>query len=132
MTHTGANRRQALRRVRIDEHGIVLARVRPGYDVTLIDVSSGGALVEGTHRLLPGAAVELHLETPHRRTAIRGRILRCTVWRLRSASVCYRGAIGFDRLLPWFVDDDSAGYAVHATDGRPGGPERADATPRTQ
>ena len=38
-------------------------------------------------------------------------MLRCAVARLRASSVCCRGAIGFDRHLPWFVDED--GYGVH-------------------
>jgi hypothetical protein len=128
MTDPAVDRRCARRRCRMDEHGIVSARVRPGYDVLIIDVSVGGALVESRHRLLPGAIVELHLETPQRQTAVRGRVLRCAVSRLRSTSVCYRGAIGFDRHLPWFADDESAGYAVPTSERRPGGPERADAT----
>jgi len=127
MTAPAADRRRTRRR-RVDEHGIVSARVRPGYDVSLINVSAGGALVESRHRLLPGALVELHLETPERRTAVRGRVLRCAVSRLRSTSVCYRGAIGFDAHLPWFADDESAGYGVPTSERRPGGPGRAGAT----
>jgi hypothetical protein len=127
MTAPDGNRRRTRRR-RVGEHGIVSARVRPGYDVLLINVSAGGALVESWHRLLPGAIVELHLETSERRTAVRGRVLRCAVSRLRSTSVCYRGAIGFDRHLPWFADDESAGYAVPTSERRPGGPGRAEAT----
>jgi hypothetical protein len=128
MSDPAADRRCAHRRHCTDEHGIVLARVRPGYDVLIIDVSAGGALVESRHRLLPGATVELHLETPQRQIAIRGRVLRCAVSHLRSTSVCYRGAIAFDRHLPWFADDESAGYAIPPSERRPGRPGRADAT----
>ena len=122
------DRRVALRHCRVEEHGIVSARVRPGHDVSLIDVSAGGALVEGRYRLLPGASVELQLETSQLTAGVRGRVVRCSVSRLRSTSVCYRGAIAFDRHLPWFVDDESAGYAVPTSERRPGGPGRADAT----
>jgi PilZ domain-containing protein len=126
MTNLKPERRRAIRRRH--DHGIVLARVRAGHDVTVIDVSSGGTLVESRHRMLPGAMVELHLETTERRTSIRGRVLRCAVSRLRSSSVCYRGAIGFDRYLPWFADDEPAGYAVPTSDRRPGAPARAEPT----
>ena len=127
MTNADPERRRTTRRR--DDHGIVLARVRPGHEVTVLDVSSGGALVETRHRMLPGVVVELHLETTERRTSIRGRVLRCAVSRLRSSSVSYRGAIGFDRHLPWFADDEAVGYAVPTPDRRPGAHGRAETTP---
>jgi hypothetical protein len=98
--------RRGMRRVETaEEHGIVSACVRPGYRARLIDVSAGGALIETTHRLLPGASVELQVETGVGRTSVRGQVLRCTVVRVRPTWVCYRGAIAFDRHLPWFVDE---------------------------
>ena len=128
MTDSADDRRRTPRHGRVEDHGIVSARVRPGREASVIDVSAGGALVETKHRLLPGTAVELHLETSDRRATIRGRVLRCAIARLRSSSVCYRGAIGFDRHLPWFVDE-GAGYGVHAGETRPATPSRAEATP---
>ncbi len=104
------DRRRARRRARAEEHGIVAARVRPGYQVAVIDVSAGGALIESVHRLLPGSSVELHLQTRTRHASVRGSVLRCSVIRVRSTGVCYRGAIAFDHSLPWFSED--AGYAV--------------------
>ena len=103
----GGERRAAPRLHGIEEHGIVAARVRPGYRVSVVDVSAGGALVEGTCRLLPGVTVELHVETADRRAAIRGRVLRCVVARLRPSFVYYRGAICFEDDLPWFVVGES-------------------------
>jgi hypothetical protein len=41
----------------LEKHGIVSACVRPGYRARLIDVSAGGALIETSHRLLPGTSV---------------------------------------------------------------------------
>jgi hypothetical protein len=61
---------------------------------------------------------------------VRGRVLRCAVCRLGASSVCYRGAIVFDRHLPWFEDDAGNGYGVPSSERRPGGPRRADATPQ--
>ena len=128
MTDPADDRRRTPRRSRLEDHGIVSARVRPGREASVVDVSAGGALVETQHRLLPGTAVELHLETPHQRATVRGRVLRCAVARLRSSSVCYRGAISFDRHLPWFVAD-GAGYDVHVCETRSGMARRAEATP---
>jgi hypothetical protein len=117
------DRRRTPRHDRVEEHGIVCARVRPGRDASLVDVSAGGALVETTHRLLPGTSVELQFETSGERTTIRGRVLRCAVASVRSSSVCYRGAIGFDRDLPWFVPD-GPGYRVLPRERRAAIPRR--------
>ena len=72
----------------------------------LINISSSGALIETGHRLLPGTSVELFLERHRYRAGVRGRVLRSSVVRLHQASICYRGAIGFDRYLPWFVEPE--------------------------
>jgi hypothetical protein len=87
-------------------HGIQSMQVRPGRRAMLINIGAGGALIETGHRLLPGASVDLVLERSHYRATVRGRVLRCAVVRLESASICYRGAIGFDRSLPWFVEHE--------------------------
>ena len=105
------------RRQGVSDHGIVSARVWPGCDALLLDVSAGGALIETSSRLLPGAQIELHFATPDRRMAVRGDVVRCAVVRIRISGVCYRGAIVFDRLLAWFVDDiesdiETDGYHV--------------------
>jgi hypothetical protein len=128
MTDSADDRRRTPRHRRVEQHGIVSAKVRPGRHASVVDVSAGGALVETTHRLLPGTAVELQLETSVERATVRGRVLRCTVAGLHPTSVCYRGAIGFDRHLPWFVPD-ADGYGVHGHESRSATPRRADATP---
>lgn len=102
----GLSDRRGMRRLDGREaHGIVSACVRPGHHARLIDVSAGGALIETSHRLLPGASVELQVATGTDRTSVRGHVLRCAVVRVRPTWVCYRGAIAFDRHLPWFVAD---------------------------
>ena len=101
------DRRQTRRHLDADEHGVVSTRVRPGHRAKLIDISAGGALIETTHRLLPGTCVELHVETRSHRTNVRGRVLRCAIVLVRPSWVCYRGAIGFDRHLPWLVHEEA-------------------------
>jgi len=100
-----SDRRGARRMEAFEDHHIVSASVRPGHRARVIDVSAGGALIETSLRLLPGTSVELQVETGTDRTNVRGRVLRCAVVRLRPTWVCYRGAIAFDRHLPWFVDE---------------------------
>lgn len=108
------DRRQSCRRHTFDQHGIEHARVRPGREVLIVNVSSGGVLVETPHRLLPGSPIELHLRTAEQRTSVRGRVLRCAVARLRADDLWYRGAIGFDLELPWFSNRQESGYQVPA------------------
>ena len=111
----------------VEEHGIVAARVRPGHGARVIDISAGGALVETSHRLLPGTIVELHVERGSEHSRVRGRVLRCAVVRVRPTWVCYRGAIGFERHLPWLLDE--AGRPSRPHDERSALPERAPVTP---
>ena len=127
MTAGWTDRRRMRRLQRVEDHLIVSARVRPGHRAQLIDVSAGGALIETQYRLLPGASVELQMETDTRHTSVRGRILRCAVVRVRPTWVCYRGAIGFDRHLLWFVDEAGAPSGTKVRLAHPG---RADATPQ--
>ena len=123
-------RRRGRRRRSVEEHGIVSARVRPGHEVDLIDVSVGGALVECVRRLLPGTLIELYLMAGDRSASVRGRVLRCAVVQLKATFIAYRGAIGFERDLLWFPDEETTGYAVHTeTSSVRNG--REDATPMT-
>lgn len=125
------DRRRARRRRTIHDHGIVSARVRPGREALLLDVSAGGALVETTYRLLPGSPIELHVATNERRASVRGGVLRCEVVGVRAAGMCYRSAIGFDCLLSWFVNGEADGYGVPGAEGRSARPSRVDATHET-
>jgi hypothetical protein len=121
------DKRTTRRLHRVEEHGVVAARVRPGHRAHLVDVSAAGALIETSYRLLPGASVELHLETESTHTRIRGHVVRCAVVRVRPSFVHYRGAIAFDRHLPWFADERNQVPDNH--DLRTMHPHRAVATP---
>ena len=128
MTNTRSERRRHRRHVRPEEHRIVSARIRPGYDVSVVDMSAGGALVESERRLMPGSPVELHVRSVHRSEIVRGRIVRCAVARLRANGICYRGAIAFDHNLLWLVDEAVTGYTVPGAETRLGFASWAGAT----
>ena len=110
----------------------MMATFEPGGTNFPINSPAREPLVQGStqtidERLLPGASVELQMETDTRHTSVRGRILRCAVVRVRPTWVCYRGAIGFDRHLLWFVDEAGAPSGTKVRLAHPG---RADATPQ--
>jgi hypothetical protein len=71
MTPDGLERRHTKRRQSFAEHGIVSARVRPGIDASVVDVSPAGALIETRHRLLPGSSVEISFAQDVRLPAVR-------------------------------------------------------------
>jgi hypothetical protein len=122
-----AKERRALPRFReAMAHGISALRVRPGHHADLVDVSEGGALLETMHRLLPGTSVELHMETKSGKTSVRGRVVRCTVSKLFPESVWYRGAVQFDRHLPWCIGEH--GYGLPGAERPARRDARVDAT----
>jgi hypothetical protein len=79
----------------------VLARLKPGPLLTLVDVSAGGALIETPARLTPGAQVLLEFLAPGTRRAmvLRSRIMRSHVAAVDRNSMRYRGACSFDGIL---------------------------------
>jgi len=93
----------------MEEHGIVSARVRPGHEVALINVSAGGALIECMRGLAPGSLIELYVTDGARCASVRGRVLNCAVVKLQP-TVSYRAAIGFDCELHWFADHNRMGH----------------------
>jgi PilZ domain len=77
--------------------GSAHATLRPGYAVTLIDLSSGGALVQAARPLRPGTRAQLQFERGARRFALAAHVLRCAVWAIDAdAGVLYRGAVRFE------------------------------------
>jgi hypothetical protein len=73
------------------------ARLRPGREACLIDLSRGGARIEATSRLLPGTPEDLQLIVATWRWTGRARILRCRVSALvPEDGVRYQAALQFD------------------------------------
>lgn len=96
----GAERRASPRTSYVNPEELASARLVPGRSVRVINLSSGGALIEADCRLLPGAQVELQLAGPSTLQRVRGRILRSHVAVLdREQGIRYRGALVFDEEL---------------------------------
>lgn len=74
------------------------AVLRPGVTVAIIELSTGGALVECVAPVRPGASTELGLDgVDGRRRAVSARVVRC--WVAALAPLRYRCAVRFDRAL---------------------------------
>jgi hypothetical protein len=131
MTRDIFERRRTRRRQSVEEHGIVSARVRPGIDAAVVDVSAAGVLLETCHRLLPGTSIEVHFARDARLPLVRGKVVRCVVARVGPDKVSYRGAVLFDRRLPWLAEDSNHGYSVPNCERRLIGLGRVSATRAT-
>jgi hypothetical protein len=83
----------------------VSARIWPGIEAVLLDLSDGGARLETAYRLLPGHRIELRLHDIVAVTEVRGDVLRCRVAGLSADRVTYEGAVAFDRPVPWVEPD---------------------------
>ena len=106
-----------------DPHA-VRATLRPGCVVALVDVSGGGALVEGPRPMRPGARVHLQVATAARTFSIEAQVTRCSVWIVDPVDgVRYRGALRFERRIDWVWGDLSRrGYQVPESAGPLGVP----------
>jgi hypothetical protein len=81
--------------------GMERARLRPGRTAYILDLSSGGALIETDWRLLPGTRVEMQVGDPVPLFRVAGRILRCHVALVDRERIRYRGAMKFEKPLPF-------------------------------
>ena len=101
------------------------AILRPGYAVSLVDLSSGGALIQGPRPLRPGARVHLQILTGTRRLGIAAHVLRCSVASLDSRQgVQYRGALKFDHRCDALWEASALdGYLVPAAESKPANSE---------
>ena len=80
----------------------IRATLRPGCEVTLVDVCGRGVCVHAPKPLRPGSRVHLQVVVAARRLAVAGQVLRCMVWCLEPGSgVVYRAAVRFDDPVEW-------------------------------
>ena len=79
-------------------------RLRTGRELTVVNISAAGALLEGLTRLLPNTHTDLHIVTRHGRVLVRARVVRAFVWRLERDVVCYRDALAFETAVDTEVE----------------------------
>jgi hypothetical protein len=91
--------------------GMERARLRPGRSAYVLDLSSGGALIETDWRLLPGVRVEMQIGEPVPLVRVTGRILRCHVALLGRERITYRGALRFEHQV-FFGEASTHGVAI--------------------
>ena len=80
--------------------GLHAARITPIHDVTLINISTGGALVEHLNPVRPGATLFLNFLFTEKRMGLKCRVVRSTAHRSQPASngerdVIYRTGLEF-------------------------------------
>jgi hypothetical protein len=96
----GRERRASPRLTALAVPGLERARLRPGRSAYIVDLSSGGALIETDWRLLPGMRVEMQVGEPVPLFRVAGRIIRCHVALLDRERIRYRGALMFEEPVP--------------------------------
>ena len=84
------------------------ASLRPGCRISILNISRGGALVEGTQPMRPGTRVLLQVATDTSAFGLSAVVVRCGV-RAVSANdgVIYRGALRFDERRDWTRELDT-------------------------
>jgi PilZ domain-containing protein len=105
------DRRRSARWVPGPTDALSRIRLRAGRELAVVNVSAGGALVEGTTRLLPGTHVEVHVTGAQGRVLVRARVVRCAVWTVTADVVTYRGALAFSAPVD-LVPDEAAAHEI--------------------
>jgi hypothetical protein len=109
---TRSDRRAHLRRNATDLSWLHSVRITQGYDVQLVDLSEGGALIEITSPLKPGTNLTLELSGSGLDTVVPLEVLRCYISSLRGDITTYRGACAFQHLI------ELPGMRVHHHEAR--------------
>ncbi len=92
-------RRRAERRAPAVGEPLMGVRLRTGRELTVIDVSNSGMLVEGCARLLPGTHLDVHVTTADGRVLVRSHVVRARVSSVQADAIHYRCALAFDRSI---------------------------------
>jgi len=101
---------------------ITRATLRPGCAVRVVNLSSGGALVQADQPIRPGARVHVQIVTTVRAFALVARVLRCAVWTLEPHDgATYRGALQFeDRCESFWEPETQPGSEIPCMSGHDG------------
>lgn len=81
------------------------ATLRPGHPILIVNISRGGALVDGSRQMRPGTRVLLQIVTPRGSVGLSAHVLRCGVRSLcPHEGITYRGALRFEDRRDWTRD----------------------------
>lgn len=81
------------------------ASLRPGCPIAIVNISRGGAFIEGPQPMRPGTRVMLQIVTPASTFGLSALVVRCGVGALSANDgVIYRGALRFDERRDWTTD----------------------------
>ena len=78
-------------------------RLVAGPEVTLINISRGGALIETDALLVPHSSIAIRLVTADAAFLLRGRVLRSRASSFQGSALLYQSALAFDEEFP-FLD----------------------------
>ena len=92
-------RRHSVRRTPGAQESLGRVRLRTGPELSVLNVSDVGALVEGKVRLLPGVRLDIHVIARDGRVLVRSRVVRAHVSAISADGIHYRGAVSFDQLV---------------------------------
>ena len=119
---SGRDRRAYERATRQQLDWLRSIRLKFGPAVSVVDLSSGGVLVETTSPLRPGSSTDLTIHGAGRVATTTLRVLRCEVARVNQGMV-YRGACAFERAITLPSGSEPRGPRIGATSatafGRP-------------
>jgi CheY-like chemotaxis protein len=94
---TGDDRRTALRRAQQDLPWLSGVALGWGTDVSLVNISTSGVLMETGSKFAPGSTTELHLKGPETNLVVPVRFVRTDIARIDNLGVKYHAAARFDR-----------------------------------
>jgi hypothetical protein len=76
---------------------VVQATMRPGRDVSVVDLSAAGAQIETERPLRPGSRIHIRFVLESGSVAVVAHVVRCCVWALHpEQGPTYRGGLHFD------------------------------------
>ena len=113
-TDTPQNRR-VWRRLDADKLPPVAVQLNGRLAVRLIDLSRGGARLAGDHRLVPGATVNLRLESPDATIAVRGHVVRSRLMKQPDGTLGYEAGIAFDQPIDSIMPEENQAQPVSVT-----------------
>ena len=82
----------------------IRATLVPGPRIALVNISRGGALVDGSRPMRPGTRVMLQFTAPGAALGLSARVVRCLVRAVAAEGIVYRAALKFDERRDWTTE----------------------------